>query len=918
LEAARQIPSKQHNRFGRCDTEIFHIKTAQRIMDKNLLSKGYEFPEVEKKWLDYWTENNCFTAEMIEGKPAFSIVIPPPNVTGVLHVGHALNNTMQDVLTRYHRMCGDNTLWIPGTDHAGIATQNVVERQLATEGKGRHDLGREKFIEKVWEWREEKGGTIINQLKKLGSSCDWSRERFTMDEGLSSAVREVFVRLYKEGLIYKGDYIVNWCPRCHTALADDEVEHEETKGKLYHIRYPYGDGSGHVVVATTRPETMLGDTGVAVHPEDERYSHLDNVGIRLPLTDRVVPVVFDHHVQREFGTGALKVTPSHDRDDYEIGLRHSLDLLKVMDDHGIMNEAAGEYAGLDRFECRKKIVSDLERLGFLERIEDYDHAVGNCYRCKTVVEPTTSLQWFVSVKPLAEKAVAAVREERIRIYPKTWYNTFYSWMDNIRDWCISRQIWWGHRIPAWTCKDCGKLVVETYDPETCTHCNSKELVQETDVLDTWFSSALWPFSTMGWPEKTKELETFYPTSVLITSFDILFFWVARMMMMGIHFMDEVPFKDVYLHALVRDKHGKKMSKSTGNVIDPLEVMSKYGTDAMRFTLVAFAAQGREIKLDEDRIEGYRHFINKLWNAARFALMHVSECDNSVRDVVASPEKLPLTHQWILSRTASTIETVRRGLDEYHFNEVASANYQFIWHEFCDWYLEWIKADLFGEDPVAKKQAQGVLLVVLETILKLMHPITPFVTEEIWSVLPGERPSLMKSRFPDKQETWKNLKAEQDMELLMGVITGIRNIRSESDVHPSAEIEVSVICPDDQKASFITHSAKAISDMTRLSSFSVTQDGKKPEDAATYIFNDIEIFVPLKGLVNVAAELEKLARERKKVEIKLKQVNGKLGNEKFLQNAPDDVVEKEKEKKQLLDLKLAKISEAEQRFANMDS
>ena len=887
-------------------------------MEKKLLSKGYEFAEVEKKWLQHWSLNNCFDAKMEEGKPSFSIVIPPPNVTGVLHVGHALNNTMQDVLTRYHRMCGDNTLWVPGTDHAGIATQNVVERQLASEGKGRHDLGREKFIEKVWEWREEKGGTIINQLKRLGSSCDWNRERFTMDEGLSSAVREVFVRLYEEGLIYKGDYIVNWCPRCHTALADDEVEHEETKGKLYHIRYPYADGSGSVVVATTRPETMLGDTGVAVHPDDERYSHLGSVGIKLPLTGRIVPVVFDHHVQREFGTGALKVTPSHDRDDYEIGLRHSLDLLKVMDDKGVMNEAAGDYAGLDRFDCRKKIVGDLDRLGFLDKIEDYDHAVGNCYRCKTVVEPTTSLQWFVAVKPLAAKAVAAVREERINIHPKNWYNTFYSWMDNIRDWCISRQIWWGHRIPAWTCEECSELIVASSTPDTCPQCGSSKLIQETDVLDTWFSSALWPFSTMGWPDKTKELATFYPTSVLITSFDILFFWVARMMMMGIHFMDEVPFKDVYLHALVRDKFGKKMSKSTGNVIDPLEVMDKYGTDAMRFTLIAFAAQGREIKLDEERIEGYRHFVNKMWNAARFAQMHVSDCDNTIKDAVLAPEKLSLPHQWILSRTAATIEAVRRGLDEYHFNDVATANYHFIWHEFCDWYLEWIKADLFSDDLAAKQQAQGVLLVVLETVLKLMHPITPFVTEEIWSVLPEDRPTLMLSSFPEIDESWMNPEAEQGMELLMGVITGIRNIRSESDVHPSAKIDAFVICHDEEKAAFIASFENTVSDMTRLQSFQVFSEAEKPHDAATYIYNDIEIFVPLKGLVNVENELEKLSRERAKVEAKLKQVNGKLNNSKFLANAPEDVVNKEKEKKDVLDGTLIKISEAEDRLKKIDS
>ena len=883
------------------------------MKEEKLLSKGYEFAEVEEKWLQRWQENGSFSATMDEGKPAFSIVIPPPNVTGVLHVGHALNNTLQDILTRYRRMCGDNTLWVPGTDHAGIATQNVVERQLATEGKTRDDLGREAFIEKVWEWRQEKGGSIINQLKKLGASCDWERERFTMDEGLSRAVREVFVRLYKEGLIYKGDYIVNWCPRCHTALADDEVEHEDTKGKLYHIRYPYADGSGHVVVATTRPETMLGDTGVAVHPEDERYSHLGKVGIKLPLTDRVIPVVFDSYVDREFGTGALKVTPSHDRNDYEIGLRHNLPRLKVMDDKGIMNEAAGGYAGLDRFVCRKKVVEDLERLGFLEKIEDYDHAVGHCYRCKTVIESTTSMQWFVAVRPLADKAVAAVREGRINIYPKSWYNTFYGWMDNIRDWCISRQIWWGHRIPAWTCSVCGELIVESEDPTACPKCGSEAITRETDVLDTWFSSALWPFSTMGWPEQTKELATFYPTSVLITSFDILFFWVARMMMMGLHFMDEVPFRDVYLHALVRDKYGKKMSKSTGNVIDPLVVMKEYGTDAMRFTLTAFAAQGREIRLDEDRIEGYRHFVNKIWNAARFALMHVADCPESVKEVVTNPSELPLVHQWILSRTATVIDEVRLALDEYRFNDVASANYQFIWREFCDWYVEWIKADLFSADPAAKRQAQGGLLVVLETILKLLHPIMPFVTEEIWSVLPGERPMLVTSPFPERQQKWISPAAVEQMELLMGVITGIRNIRSEAEVHPSSKIEAYIVCRDEVKSACISRFAQAISDMTKLAAFVVAAELEKPADAATYIYNDIEIFVPLKGLVDVEGELAKLARERQKVEVKLSQVNGKLANAQFLANAKPEVVTKEQEKKAVLDATMAKILEAEARL-----
>jgi len=877
------------------------------------LNKSYDFSDVEDKWLKTWEEQNCFEAQTEEGKPGFSIVIPPPNVTGVLHVGHALNNTLQDILTRYHRMCGANTLWLPGTDHAGIATQNVVERQLAEEGKSRHDLGRDKFIERVWEWRTDKGGTIINQLKKLGCSCDWSRERFTMDEGLSRAVREVFVRLYKEGLIYKGDYIVNWCPRCLTALADDEVDHEDSHGKLYHLRYPFADGSGHVVVATTRPETMLGDTGVAVHPDDERYAHLKGIGIELPLTGRTIPVVFDPHVQKDFGTGALKVTPSHDRDDYEIGRRHDLEMCKVMDDHGVMNEKAGQYQGLDRYDCRKQIVADLEAQGFLDRIEDYDHALGQCYRCKTVVEPTTSLQWFVRVKPLADASVEAVRSGNINIYPKTWYNTFYSWMDNIRDWCISRQIWWGHRIPAWTCVTCGELIVETSDPDSCPACSSSDLIQETDVLDTWFSSALWPFSTMGWPENTRELQTFYPTSILITSFDILFFWVARMMMMGIHFMDEVPFHDVYLHALVRDKHGKKMSKSTGNVIDPLEVMGTYGTDAMRFTLTAFAAQGREIKLDEDRIEGYRFFINKLWNAARFAHMHVGDWSDEIRQVLDKPSELPLVHRWILSRLARTVDEVRQGLDDYHFNVVASANYQFIWHEFCDWYLEWIKADLYSDDENLKNQARGVLLVVLETILKLTHPLIPFVTEEIWSVLPGERGVLMLEPYPERRPDWLDDDAEKQMDLLMGIITGIRNIRAEADVHPSKKIEAFVANVNDDTAALITSFTPSISDLTRLESLGIADGSDKPDDAATYIFNDIEIFVPLKGLVDVESELAKLGKDRAKTEASLKQVSGKLNNEKFLANAPAAVVDKEQDKKDEFEARLSRIGEAEQRL-----
>ncbi|NOQ67708.1 MAG: valine--tRNA ligase [Desulfobacterales bacterium] len=880
------------------------------------LPKAYEFSAVEKKWYEYWEKHKKFHATMDDGKPSFSIVIPPPNVTGVLHVGHALNNTLQDVLVRYKRMQGYNVLWLPGTDHAGIATQNVVERQLAAENISRHDIGRKKFIERVWQWKEESGGQIINQLKRLGCSCDWDRERFTMDEGLSRAVREVFARLYHEGLIYKGDYIINWCPRCHTALADLEVEHEPTDGKLYNIRYPFTTGDGYLVVATTRPETMLGDTAVAVHPSDERYNNLPEKAVVLPLVNRTIPIVFDAHVEREFGTGALKVTPAHDLNDFEISRRHDLPALKIMDESGTMNEAAGDYAGLDRFACRKKVVEDLEKLELLEKVEDYQHGVGHCYRCQTVVEPTLSKQWFVSVKPLAEKAIAAVKEGQTKIHPKTWENTYFDWMYNIRDWCISRQIWWGHQIPAWTCEDCGELIVSNIDPEECTKCAGSKLVQETDVLDTWFSSALWPFSTLGWPDNTKELSVFYPTSVLITSFDILFFWVARMMMMGLHFMEEIPFKDVYLHALVRDAEGQKMSKSKGNVMDPLLVMDKYGTDALRFTMIAFAAQGRDVRLSEDRIEGYRHFINKIWNAARFALLHIRDSHPTPIEEI-DPETLSLPHQWILSRTNHTIGEVHKALNDYRFNDAAHSLYQFVWHEFCDWYLEWLKDILFGDDELAKTTGQGILFALLEIILKLLHPITPFVTEEIWSVLPGNRSSIMTEPFPEQVDSWNNPEADASAELLMGVVTGFRNIRSETGIHPSARIDGFIICPVKHKAEVLKNNSKAVRERARVGELHILQEGKQPQGAASYIFNEIEIFVPLAGLVDVDQELAKLEKEMDKVSLQLKKVEGKLGNSKFLDNAPEEVVAGEKEKQETMSAKLAKINESMGRLKHLN-
>jgi len=870
------------------------------------LAKAYEFHDIEERWYQAWLTDKTFQARMDEGKRSFSIVIPPPNVTGVLHIGHALNNTLQDILVRYRRMQGYNVLWVPGTDHAGIATQNVVERQLKAEGKDRHQIGRDKFIERVWTWREESGGQIINQLKRLGCSCDWDRERFTMDEGLSRAVVKVFTTLYDQGLIYKGDYIINWCPRCHTALSDLEVEHEPTAGKLYRIRYPYADGSGYLVVATTRPETMLGDTAVAVHPDDERYNTRKDQTVVLPLANRQIPIVFDTHVEKEFGTGALKVTPAHDLNDFEIGRRHNLPLVSVMDQNGVMNEQAGAYQGLDRFVCRKKVVADLEALGLLDGIEEYEHGVGGCYRCHTVVEPQLSKQWFVTIKPLAERAIAAVKDGHIRLHPKSWENTYFDWMLNIRDWCISRQIWWGHQIPAWTCDACNELIVRDLAPECCPKCQSTSLSRESDVLDTWFSSALWPFSTLGWPDQTPELATFYPTSVLITSFDILFFWVARMIMMGTHFMQEVPFRDVYLHALVRDAHGQKMSKSKGNVMDPLVVMDKYGTDAFRFTLTAFAAQGRDIRISEERIEGYRHFINKIWNASRFALMNLEQDTTPL--ALADVSGLSLANRWILSRIANTTRDIQAALDDFQFNEAASVLYQFIWRELCDWYLEWIKPALYGDSAELKNETRGVLLTALEVTLKLLHPIAPFITEEIWHALPGARTSIMLEAFPAPDPAWESAETEAAAALLMGVIGGIRNIRSEMQIHPSASVTALVVCADPGKRETLSRHAASVTTMTKATGFEIAEAGECPKGAASYIFEDIAIFVPMQGLIDIDRELEKLAREREKIMVQLDRIDGKLSNEKFMANAPADIVAKEREKADAFRATVTKIDE----------
>jgi len=885
-------------------------------MSSNLIDKGYEPHDVEKRWYAFWEEEQLFAASDESDQKSYAIVIPPPNVTGVLHMGHALNNTMQDILCRYRRLKGDNVLWMPGTDHAGIATQNVVEKKLAADGLDRHQVGREKFIEAVWEWRKEYGDAIINQLKRLGASCDWKRERFTMDEGLSLAVRKVFVQLYEEGLIYRGQYIINWCHRCHTALSDLEVEHEDIDGHLYHFKYPFADGSGHVVIATTRPETMLGDTAVAANPDDERYLDMGERKLILPLMEREIPFIKDKYVDMSFGTGALKITPAHDPNDFEIGQRHGLPSVKVIGDDGFMTGEAGRFAGMDRFECRKAVVEAMQAAGLVENIESHAHSVGHCYRCKTIVEPNLSKQWFVKAKPLAEKAIEAVESGKTRIIPPTWEKTYYEWMYNIRDWCISRQIWWGHQIPAWTCDDCGRLMVRMEAPDACEACSGKALTRETDVLDTWFSSALWPFSTMGWPEKTPLLKTFYPTSVLVTGFDILFFWVARMMMMGIHFMKEIPFKDVYVHALVRDEHGKKMSKSKGNVIDPLNIIDKYGTDAFRFTLAAFAAQGRDVKMSEKRVEGYRNFVNKLWNATRFSLMHIKE---GFTDIPF--DQLSLADKWVLSRLGQTADKVAEALDDYRFNEAASAAYNFVWHELCDWYIEAAKPALYGKKGEASQQATlSVLWRVLRDTLILLHPFMPFVTEEIWHKLPGTSGSIMKTVFPtdtpDARDLTRDAAAEKAMQTVIDVITGVRNIRGEMNVAPSLALKATLRTREAHIREVVEANTDMIMDLAKLEALYIEESGEKPKASATAIIDGATIFASLEGIIDTDKESARLQKEIDKLAKELTGVSKKLSNEGFLKKAPGKIVAKVKEKHKQLSQKRAKLKANLSKIANL--
>jgi len=897
------------------------------------LAKTYSHLEIEAKWYRHWVEHKLFAPASGNGQ-SYSIVIPPPNVTGSLHMGHALNNTLQDILCRYKRMDGFRVLWVPGTDHAGIATQNVVERQLAQRGASRAQLGREKFIERVWEWKQEAGNAILHQLRALGVSCDWSHERFTMDEGLSRAVREAFVKLWEDGLLYRAQRLINWCPRCKTALADIEVNHEEADGHLWHIRYPLADESGEaLIVATTRPETMLGDTAVAVHPEDPRYQHLLGKKIRLPITGRIVPLIADDYVDREFGTGALKITPGHDFNDFEIGERCHLERISIFDADarvdGSAFSARGEqggwierYDGKERFEARKLIVEDLKKGGFLNKTEPHKLSVGHCYRCQTVIEPYLTPQWFVDIKPLAEPALQAVRDGRIKIVPEGWCNSYYAWMENIKDWCISRQIWWGHQIPAWYCKSCesgnwlqntdgdylfskdAKPIVARTPPSACPSCGGQELIQDPDVLDTWFSSGLWPFSTLGWPEQTADLKKFYPTSALVTGFDILFFWVARMIMMGLKFMGDVPFRHVYIHALVRDEQGQKMSKSKGNVIDPLDIMNKYGTDAFRFTLTAMAAMGRDIKLAEERIGGYQSFVNKLWNAARFVQMNAPESALSTQQAQSelSRGELALADRWIRSRLAAAIAGARDAIDGYRYNDYANGLYQFIWHEFCDWHIEMSKLALngvIGNDPDGARKR---LCELLDQILLLLHPIMPFVTEEIWQVMGNGRPSIMVQPYPQPQPHWVDVQAEKQMEFLMGVVRAVRNLRTELNCPPGKKVKV-IFCGQPADLDFLRGQEPYLRSLARVGAAEFRGAGDGPKGAATAVVDSTEIYLPLDDLINLDEERARLAKEVAKMEDEIGRVQKKLSNSDFVAKAKEQVIQKERDKAAQFDEKL---------------
>ena len=859
------------------------------MSNRKELPKTYDPKASEKRLYQFWLDGGFFNADVDKTKPAFSIVLPPPNVTGQLHMGHAFDDTLQDILIRTKRMQGYSALWMPGTDHAGIATQIKVEEALRQEGLTRYDLGREKFLERVWAWKEKYGSRIITQLQSMGCSCDWRRLRFTMDEGCSKAVKEVFVDLYQKGYIYKGSRIINWCPHCTTALSDAEVEYTDKPGHLWYIRYPLTDGSGDLVVATTRPETMMGDTGVAVNPEDERFKHLVGKTCILPIMNREIPIVADDYVELGFGTGAVKMTPAHDPNDFEVGLRHNLDVIRVIADDGTINENGGKYQGMDRYECRKAIVKDLEEQGYLVKTEDYSHNVGTCYRCHNDVEPLISAQWFVKMEPLAKEALRVVYDGDIKFVPERFAKTYTNWMENVHDWCISRQLWWGHQIPAYYCDDCGEMTVSKETVTTCPKCGGKHVHQDEDVLDTWFSSALWPFSTMGWPDKTPELDYFYPTSVLVTGYDIIFFWVARMIFSGMEQMKAVPFRDVFIHGIVRDDKGRKMSKSLGNGIDPIEVIDKYGADALRFTLSTGIGPGNDTRFYYERVEANRNFCNKIWNASRFLLMNLEAEDFTL------PAQLDLEDKWILSKYNTLVKEVTENIDKYELGIAADKLYSFIWDNFCDWYIELCKTRLTGEDKEASLRAQKVLGHVLSGTMQLLHPFMPFITEEIWQALPHEGPSIMVSSWPKADDSMIFPAEEAEMEEIMAAIRAIRNRRSEMNVPPSKKAALIIVT---QKPALF---ADAEPFMKRLAWASqVTVQAEAPADAGKMVAcvtQACQVLMPMADLVDLDKERERLQKELDNAENMVKRTQAKLQNESFVSRAPQNVVDAEKEKLQ---------------------
>ena len=859
------------------------------------LTKVFEHANVDPKWYAHWEQIGAFRADPSSDRTPFSMVIPPPNVTGWLHIGHALNQTLLDIVARWKRMQGFDVLWLPGTDHAGIATQNVVEKQLAAEGKTRHDLGREAFEARVWEWVKRSHSTITNQMRKLGSSVDWTRERFTLDTSLSRAVRRVFVTLYREDLIYRGNYLVSWCPRCGTALSDLEVVHKECKGKLFHIRYPYLEGDGSVIVATTRPETMLGDTAVAVHPDDERYRDIMTRKVRLPIIGRELPFVADSVVDPEFGTGALKVTPAHDPKDFAIGERHNLPRVSVIDENGRMTNEAGPYAGQDRFAVRKALIHQLEEEGLLAGVEAHVHAIGHCQRCGTVVEPLVSTQWFVKIRPLADKAIEVVRQGQTHIVPDNWTKTYFDWMTNIHDWCISRQLWWGHRIPAWYCDTCGKTLVVEKMPSVCP-CGGA-LRQDTDVLDTWFSSGLWPFSTMGWPDKTKDLERYYPTTLLITAHDIIFFWVARMMMLGVKFVGDVPFKSVYITSLVRDEHGQKMSKSKGNVVDPLELIGEIGADAFRFTLASLASPGMDISLSEGRLRGYRQFINKVWNASRFVLINVPPTLNE-RPAVPPTTGLNLIHRWMLHRTSALADELHTRLTDFRFDVASDRLYHFFWHEYADWYIELVKPELQSRGE-ARDVAIAVLLEVHDRLLRMLHPFIPFVTEEIWQALPkrpgdgmapnGQDHTITLTAFPRKEPEWVDDEAVSAMSLLKELTTTIRTVRSEWGVPPARRISVIVQGASPEIRQIIETQQSHVTGLAGLGTLDFATKVERNLDTVRRVVRDFQVHIPLAGIVDRNKETERIKREVAKLRKRRGVLQARLSNRAFIERAAPEVV-----------------------------